>query len=456
MKKRTIKLTAITLCFILFFSSVPTPAMSTSFEDVSARHWAYSYITYLDKLGYLQGYGNGRFEPEKSVSDAEFVALVCRMTGMDDTALDRTGYWAEAAIEYGLFMGWFTDADMPSGSYSNPITRELASKIVIRAFFKDKTFSEDLWKRYGISDFSDVNQSFIEYVYASYILGILNGYPDGSFKPKHSITRSETAALLCRTWKLYHKEPVASGSVTVPILLYHQITDEAGSTTPKKFREDMEALKNAGFNTIFLDDLYDYVVNDKVLPKKPVIVTFDDGYYNNYQNAYPILKELGMKAEISIIGGLVGVMNSPGVIPHFNWRQAKEMVNSGHIMIESHSYRMHEYSLNGEVKRKGVMKMANESYAQYIDRLADDADKMNEIIPENLGYQPKVFTYPNGLNSVLTEKVFESKGYCISLTTAVGINTIMHGDPSTLKLLKRIAVDGFTGNVVELISRSYF
>ena len=440
----------------MFFSSVPSPAFSASYEDVNAKYWGYSYITYLDELGYIQGYGDGRFNPEKSVTNAEFTALVCRMTGMDDTMLDRNGYWAEPSIQYALYMGWFTDSEMPALEYSNPIKRELAAKIVIRAFFPDKSYDKDLWKRYGIADFADISYSLTDYVYASYFLGILNGYPDGTFKPKGHITRSETAALLCRTWDLYYKEPQASGSETVPILLYHQIAKEDGCTTPEKFREDMEALKNAGFNTIFLSDLYEYVKNDKKLPKKPVVITFDDGYYNNFEYAYPILKELDMKSEISIIGGLVGVMNTPNVIPHFTWKQAEEMVNSGHIHIENHSYRMHEYSAGGPVKRQGVLKANNESYSQYITKLSDDIDKMNELIEQHLKYKPIVFTYPNGLNTTLTEKIIESKDYYITLTIVVGINTIVQGDESSLKLLKRIAVDGFTGNVVELIARSYF
>ena len=83
--------------------------------------------------------------------------------------------------------------------------------------------------------------------------------------------------------------------------------------------------------------------------KKPVVITFDDGYLSNYQYAYPILKETGMVATIFVIGATVGNTehykntNYP-ITPHFTFQQGAEMVASGIISIQSHTYDMHQWA----------------------------------------------------------------------------------------------------------------
>lgn len=89
----------------------------------------------------------------------------------------------------------------------------------------------------------------------------------------------------------------------IPILMYHQIV-EPGFTSPHKiyvtehrFDEHMSYLKSAGFQSITFKDLLDFKSNpDRPFPKRPVIVSFDDGYENNYLKALPILKKNGMRA----------------------------------------------------------------------------------------------------------------------------------------------------------------
>ena len=87
----------------------------------------------------------------------------------------------------------------------------------------------------------------------------------------------------------------------VPVLNYHQVNDEKHSALTlhvDQFREQMEYLHNQGYNTITLDQLYDYLENGSELPNKPIVITFDDGYVDNYNNALPILKEYNMKATL--------------------------------------------------------------------------------------------------------------------------------------------------------------
>lgn len=92
----------------------------------------------------------------------------------------------------------------------------------------------------------------------------------------------------------------------VPVLLYHSISETpvgvpSLSVTPEEFEAQMRYLAENGYTAIGLDELgrcggY----------KKPVVITFDDGYADNYTNAYPILKRWGMKATVFMVSGYVG------------------------------------------------------------------------------------------------------------------------------------------------------
>lgn len=129
-----------------------------------------------------------------------------------------------------------------------------------------------------------------------------------------------------------------------PVLVYHALTaDETQlpgddwTVTADKFRSDLQAIKDMGFTPINSTDLYEVRLGLKELPAHPVWVTFDDGYENNYTIAFPILQELGYKAEIFVVTSLVGSTPEGGQ-PHFSWEQAQQMENSGLVAISLHGY----------------------------------------------------------------------------------------------------------------------
>ncbi len=98
-------------------------------------------------------------------------------------------------------------------------------------------------------------------------------------------------------------------SKLIPVLMYHSIDYEKNNELriPKdKFREQMQYLKDNGFHPITLDELYSNIVFNTTLQDKPIVLTFDDGYSDNYTNAYPVLKEFGFKATVFVITGCIG------------------------------------------------------------------------------------------------------------------------------------------------------
>lgn len=121
----------------------------------------------------------------------------------------------------------------------------------------------------------------------------------------------------------------------VPVLNYHQINDRdhnALTVSSSEFAAQMQYLATEGYHTITPQELADSLENNTALPEKPIVITFDDGYLDNYQNAYPVLKEHNMKATIFLISDYVSTYPN-----YLTWSQIDEMQQSGLIDFESHT-----------------------------------------------------------------------------------------------------------------------
>lgn len=97
------------------------------------------------------------------------------------------------------------------------------------------------------------------------------------------------------------------------VLMYHQISDnkaDALTVRQRDFEAQIHYLKNQAYNFISLNELHDCMLGKRQLPDKPVLLTFDDGYVNNLEYAYPILKKLAVKAAIFLPVGHLGTVNT--------------------------------------------------------------------------------------------------------------------------------------------------
>ena len=155
-------------------------------------------------------------------------------------------------------------------------------------------------------------------------------------------------------------------SIKLPIIMYHSIskdTKQQGKYVidPSKLEDDLIKLKENGYTTITIQQLIDYTENKSDLPSKPIILTFDDGYYNNYCYGFPLLKENNMKAVISPIGKYSDLYSDSDdrnpAYAHIGWDEIKEMIESGLIEFQNHSYDLH-HNTNG---RTGAKKKTGES-----------------------------------------------------------------------------------------------
>ncbi len=120
----------------------------------------------------------------------------------------------------------------------------------------------------------------------------------------------------------------------VPVLNYHQINDRdenSLTTNMDQFQCQMKYLHENGYNTITPFQLADYLEGKSSLPEKPVLITFDDGYRDNYKNAYPILKEYGMTATIFLISDYINTYPN-----YVTWDEVHEMQEND-IVMQSHT-----------------------------------------------------------------------------------------------------------------------
>lgn len=253
----------------------------------------------------------------------------------------------------------------------------------------------------------------------------------------------------------FDKEPALEASYTaqVPVLTYHHlaegVTDDSMVTTPERFEEQIAAITEAGYTAVSLEELYSYVAYGAVLPEKPIVITFDDGYYSDYEYAYPILKKYQQKATIFAIGVSFGkdTYKDTGVSisPHFGAAEAQEMVASGLISVQSHTYDMHQVTqYDGEDARQGVLRQNGESEADYIAALRNDLAQGRALLEGVTGQPCDALAYPYGLTTELTNTVVTDEGFHITFCVEHGVNTIVRGLPQSLYGLRRYGVSDAT------------
>ena len=176
---------------------------------------------------------------------------------------------------------------------------------------------------------------------------------------------------------------------TVLVLNYHKIANEhkSLSVTLDDFEQHMKWLQEYGFTCITPGQLYDFVANGADLPEKPVLITFDDGYKDNYTNAFPIMKKYGMKGTIFVVTGFLGVYDN-----YLTWDQAKELLDAG-FNIESHTY-----------SHKSMTEASDED-------ISKELVKSKQTIKEKLGIDSDFMAYPTGTYNLHIAELVKEAGY---------------------------------------------
>lgn len=245
----------------------------------------------------------------------------------------------------------------------------------------------------------------------------------------------------------YLKEKEASADVSdsdeieLPVIMYHAILKENKKNnkyivSPDLFERDLKYIKKKGYTPVFMKEVIAFAEGSGTLPEDPIVITFDDGYYNNYYYAYPLLKKYNMKAVLSVVGKMSdefseNIDRNPGYA-HVTWDDILEMHLSGYWEIQNHSYDCHTYE-----KRNGVSQMKGESDSSYDSFLCSDVMALQDKIAYVTGVAPTTFTYPFGAFSENTDAELRKMGFKATLSCTEGVSTIKKGDPSCLYRIKR-------------------
>lgn len=174
-----------------------------------------------------------------------------------------------------------------------------------------------------------------------------------------------------------------AGTTSLPVLMYHYISrhEDSISVSPDLFTSHCQSLAESGWRGVGLDEAEAYFLRGEALPPKSCLITFDDGYLDNYVYAWPILRKYGHKAVIFAVSGRIGTaaglrptmddlwtgkIGESGLprvdapfVRHENgydvredlfctWAEFRAMENSGVIAVASHTYGHQGVFINGD------------------------------------------------------------------------------------------------------------
>jgi len=214
-------------------------------------------------------------------------------------------------------------------------------------------------------------------------------------------------------------------SVRVPIVVYHSVRPHAKGEsadqerfdiTPELLEEHLAYLKKEGFTTISFDALADYFDTGKPLPVKPVILSFDDSWKNQYAYAFPLLKEYSATATFFVFTNSLNRKN------HLTWDEAREMQKAG-MFIGSHT-----------------------KFHPYLDNITDAVELQKEIagsktiLEESIGIPISAFAYPFGEHGTTTIAEVKRAGYRTARSLRGGV---MQSEEDRYSLRAFLATDDF-------------
>ncbi len=185
----------------------------------------------------------------------------------------------------------------------------------------------------------------------------------------------------------------------VPILMYHAVEaswfEPLNNVRPVNFSRQLAYIHQQGYQVITLAALVDRIKKGQTLDRRSVVITFDDGYENNYTQAYPLLVAYGFPADIFVEVAKLGAAD------RLTWAQVEEMADHG-MTFGSHT-------LTGVYMPDITPQKA-----------AFEVRESKRLMEYRLGRQVLFFSYPIGGFTPLVKKDLKDAGYAAAVTTNRG------------------------------------
>lgn len=191
----------------------------------------------------------------------------------------------------------------------------------------------------------------------------------------------------------------------IPVLTYHRIvdsSDDSNNVTAEHFREQMFALKRAGWHTITLEEFQGFMAGERALPEKSVLITFDDGAKESFYPVDPLFRELGYTGVAYVIASAMYTEESTYYLGPVEIRR---MLDSGRWDIGSHSYDGHRPYVADAEGHEGIFfadklwiaeKGRIETTAEFTARVRDDLTHARETLESEYGIPVDTFAFPLG------------------------------------------------------------
>jgi peptidoglycan/xylan/chitin deacetylase (PgdA/CDA1 family) len=252
---------------------------------------------------------------------------------------------------------------------------------------------------------------------------------------------------------------------SIPVFMYHHVNWHAGdlvTLSPADFETHLRVLSEKGIQTLFLDELVEYLRGGKPLSRPAVALTFDDGHLDNWVYAFPLLKKYRVKATVFVVTSWMtdGEKRShwqgddafpslPAIPTHkearkkaasgdfsagLRWEEARAMEASGFVDIQSHTHGHRDFFLvDGKSPRLDPEKR---------DLLSQDLAQSKEMIEKHLAKECRFLSWPWGKYDAEAVAVAQGLGFEAMVTTEKGVNI---PGTSVLAIKRVVAKSGDAG-----------
>lgn len=210
-------------------------------------------------------------------------------------------------------------------------------------------------------------------------------------------------------------------NMKVPVLMYHAVRENPVGIyqiSPQLFDEEMKYLSDNGFTTLTMDQYVRSMKTQEPLPAKPILITFDDGWLDNYTTAVPILEKYGQKATFFIVSNFIG---QPDRI------RADQLKN-----MRARGFDLGSHALNHE-------RLTDYNYNEQLTILTEAKTKLEKTLGEKI----TTFAYPYGALNTDTINILDLLGFKMSFSSYEGFSS----KPDNAFTIRRLFVNGeFTIN----------
>ena len=228
-----------------------------------------------------------------------------------------------------------------------------------------------------------------------------------------------------------YAEVFSKNSVQVPVIMYHQISENpvvlGDYAIPLKvLQSDFQYFKTKGITPVSFKDLKNYVKIGTALPKKCVVITFDDGERSFLTKVLPLLEKYKFPANVNIVGSLIALYTKNGDTDdryaYLNEDDIVTLSQNNLVELGCHSYNMHSLST-----RKGMGKLKGETEEKYTAIIQEDLSLFREQFHRLTGADPDIMAYPYGIRNDSLLEMVKDNNFSVSLTCRESINTITVG-----------------------------